>query len=118
MAVGEIPEPWPRRISAFEHAHHLLRAPVGDVAVFGEVPGAVEVIVVAHAAGELLAGVSSVAEEEFVVVYYAVLQSSFFAEDDIVKSDAVALGMDVQFADGVSLIPGIAKGLCDSREAV
>ena len=68
VAIGEEPESGTGWVSAFNHPHHLLRAPVRNVAVFGEMPRSVEIIVVAHPVCELLTGIAPVAEEELIVV--------------------------------------------------
>ena len=42
--------------------------------------------------------------------------AALFAQDHIVKTDAVALRVDMQFAHGIGLVTGLAKGLRQSRQ--
>ena len=56
------------------------------------------------------------AEPELVVVDGAEDGSAFLGEDDVVEADAIALGEDVQLADGVGLVSGVAEGLGDGGQ--
>jgi hypothetical protein len=73
VAIGEEPESRTGWVTAFNHPNHLLRAPVRDVAVFGEMPRSVEVVVITHTVRELLTGITSIAKEKFIIVDYTVL---------------------------------------------
>ena len=116
MAEGEVEESGFVRIAAFDHPAHLLRCPGGGVAVFGQVPGAKRVFVVAHTVGETRSGVALVGEKEVVVVDGAEVRPALLIEDDLVETDAVALGVDVEFADAEGLVAGVAKSLCHGRQ--
>ena len=116
MAVGEEPEAGPGGVAAADHAAHLVGGPVGDVGLLGQMPGAVAVLVVAHAVGEGAAGMALFAEPELVVVDGAEDGAALLGEDDVVEADAIALGKDVELADGVGLVAGVAEGLGDGRE--
>ena len=56
------------------------------------------------------------AEPELVVVDGAEDGAALLGEDDVVEADAIALGEDVELADGVGLVAGVAEGLGDGRE--
>ena len=117
VAEGQVPEAGPGRVAALDHAAHLARRPGGGVAVLGQVPGAEGVLVVAHAVGEAHAGVPLVGQEEIVIVDGAEVGAALFVEDHVVEADAVALGEDVELADGVRLVAGVAESLRHGRQA-
>ena len=56
------------------------------------------------------------AQPELVVVDGAEDGTALLGEDDVVEADAIALGKDMQLADGVSLIAGVAEGLGHGRQ--
>ena len=56
------------------------------------------------------------AEPDLVVVDGAEDGAALLGEDDIVEADAIALGEDVQLADGVGLVAGVAEGLGNGRQ--
>ena len=66
--------------------------------------------------GKALAGVALVGEVDVVVVDSAQVRAALFVEDYVVEPYAVALGVDVEFADGVGLVAGVAKGLREGRD--
>ncbi len=79
-------------------------------------PGAGAVFVIAHAVAKVLTGQAAVAQEELVIIENAVLGAALFVEDYIVKANAIALRVDVQFAGGVGLVAALAKGLSQGRQ--
>ena len=81
------------------------------MAVFGQVPGTGDVVVVAEPAGVLLTRIALIRQVELPVVGLAVVQvmASFLVEDHLVEADPVALGIDVELADGMSLIAGLPE---------
>ena len=55
-------------------------------------------------------------QPELVVVDGAEDGTALLGEDDVVEADAIALGKDVQLADGVGLVAGVAEGLGHGRQ--
>lgn len=111
MSEGEKPEAGFCWVAALDHPAHLSGRPGGGMAFFGQMPGAERIFVIAHAVRETLAGVALVGQEEVVVVDSAQVRATFFVEEHVVKAYAVALRVDVQLADGVGLVTGVAEGL-------
>ncbi len=79
-------------------------------------PGPRVVVVVAHAVTEGLSDVALIGKIILVVVDHAVLSASLFIEDHVVKANAIALGVDVQFANGVSLVTCVPESLRHGRQ--
>ena len=116
MAERQIPEPGLGRVAPFDHPAHLVCRPSGGVAVLGQVIGAEGVFIVAHAVGESHARMASVCEEEIVVVNRSQVWPPLFVEEHIVEANAVALGIDVELANGIRLVAGVAEGLGHGRQ--
>ena len=116
MAERQIPEAGLGRVAPFDHPAHLMRRPSGGVAVLGQVIGAEGVLIVAHAVGESHARMAFVCEEEIVVVNRAQVWSALFVEEHIVKANAVALGIDVELANGIRLVACVAESLRHGRQ--
>ena len=108
---GEVPETGLPVIAAPDGAAHLRRRPVGGVTMVGQVPGPGEVVVVAEAAGVLLSRIALIGQVELPVVGVPVIEvmPPFLVEDHFVEADAVALGIDMELADGMSLITGLPE---------
>ncbi len=81
------------------------------MAVFRQVPGPVQIVVVIHAAGELLAREAAVGQEDFVIVDGPQVRPALLGQLGLVETDPVPGRIDVQLADGVGLVPGIAERL-------
>ena len=64
--------------------------------------GAEGVFVVAHAVGKAHARMAFIREEEIVVVNSPQVRSALFVEEHVVETDAVALGIDMELAIGIS----------------
>ncbi|MCY1237394.1 hypothetical protein D9M72_500870 [compost metagenome] len=79
--------------------------------LLGKVPRAPVVLVVAHAVVVLTARKTCVAQVDVVVVHHAPLRAALVIEQDIVESDAVPLGMHMEFSYRVGLIAGISERL-------
>ena len=81
------------------------------VAVLGKCQGQEGVFVVAHAVGKPHARMALVREEEIVVVNSPQVRPSLFVEEHVVETNAVALGIDVELANGIRLVACVAEGL-------
>ena len=112
VAEGQVPEAGLGRVAPLNHPAHLARRPSGGVAVFGQVPRAEGVFVVAHAVGKPHARMALVREEEIVVVNSTQVRSALFVEEHVVETNAVALGIDVELANSIRLVACVAEGLC------
>jgi len=85
-------------------------------------PRAPAVLVVGHPAGEALAGVALVPEEEFVVVLDdSLAAATLLIDPDVVESGAVPLVHQMHFPHGIGLVAGVATGLgerCHRRQGL
>src|SRR5690606_25151701 len=81
--VREVPERGAGGITAGDDLGHLPGLPVRDVKAFGQVPGPLDVRVVAHAVGVRLPRVPLGGEVAFVVVSHSPLSTPLLAEDDV-----------------------------------
>ena len=116
MPVRKEPERGLGGIPSLDRTNHLVRRPVRHVQVFRQMPRPRRVIVVAHAVVELAARVAPLGKERFVVVHDAVLGPALFVQHHVVESDSVALRVNMQLADRVSLVAAVAKRLSHGRQ--
>jgi hypothetical protein len=105
MTVGKVPESGLRWITTLDCPGHLLCCPVGGVRFFWKMPSTTTILIVTHTVIELASSVSLITKEQFIVVNNAILQSPLFIQNNIIKTDAVTLWIDMQLANGISLVP-------------
>jgi hypothetical protein len=69
------------------------------------------ILIIGHAMGIFLSKVPIFPEPHLIVIGYAKLVPGLFREHDIVKADAVPLGINVEFADRICLVSGVSERL-------
>ena len=104
VAEGQVPKAGLGWVAPLNHPAHLARRPSGGVAVLRQMIGAEGIFVVAHAVGKAHPRMALVREEEIVVVNSTQVRSALFVEQHVVEADAVALGIDVELANGIRLV--------------